>query len=204
MNQNPAIAVLGRLAAFDLSLCLRLRALSTGRTRAFFVGVSRAGDGWLWLGIAVFLPLVAGPAGWRATREMLLIGTLSLPTYLLLKRATARPRPCVETGDLEPLLEPLDVYSFPSGLTLHAVAFTLVAGDHLPTLLWVLVPMAVLIALSRLVLSLHYPSDVVAGGVLIMDGNEIIGAVGVSGGTADEDEICAVAGIKAAGLMHKI
>ena len=44
----------------------------------------------------------------------------------------------------------------------------------------------------------------VAGGVLIMDENEIIGAVGVSGGTADEDEICAVAGIKAAGLMHKI
>ncbi len=43
-----------------------------------------------------------------------------------------------------------------------------------------------------------------AGGVLIMDGNEIIGAVGVSGGTADEDEICAIEGIKAAGLTHKI
>ena len=44
----------------------------------------------------------------------------------------------------------------------------------------------------------------VAGGVLIMDGNEIIGAVGVSGGTADEDEICAIEGIKAAGLTHKV
>jgi len=44
----------------------------------------------------------------------------------------------------------------------------------------------------------------VAGGVLIMDGNEIIGAVGVSGGTADEDEICAIEGIKAAGLTYKI
>ena len=44
----------------------------------------------------------------------------------------------------------------------------------------------------------------VAGGVLIMDGNDIIGAVGVSGGTADEDEICAVEGIKAAGLTHKV
>jgi uncharacterized protein GlcG (DUF336 family) len=37
-----------------------------------------------------------------------------------------------------------------------------------------------------------------------MDGNEILGAVGVSGGTAEEDEACAVAGIKAAGLAHKI
>ena len=44
----------------------------------------------------------------------------------------------------------------------------------------------------------------VAGGVLIMDGNEIIGAVGVSGGTADEDELCAIEGIKAAGLTHKV
>jgi len=46
----------------------------------------------------------------------------------------------------------------------------------------------------------------VAGGVLIMDGadgNEIIGAVGVSGGTADEDEACAIAGIKAAGFVAK-
>ena len=44
----------------------------------------------------------------------------------------------------------------------------------------------------------------VAGGVLIMDGEEIIGAVGVSGGTADEDEACAIEGIKAAGLAYKV
>jgi uncharacterized protein GlcG (DUF336 family) len=44
----------------------------------------------------------------------------------------------------------------------------------------------------------------VAGGVLIMDGNTIIGAVGASGGTSDEDEACVLAGIQAAGLEHKI
>ena len=43
----------------------------------------------------------------------------------------------------------------------------------------------------------------VPGGVLIMDGSEIIGAVGVSGGTAEEDEACAIEGIKAAGLVAK-
>jgi uncharacterized protein GlcG (DUF336 family) len=43
----------------------------------------------------------------------------------------------------------------------------------------------------------------VAGGVLIMDGNEIAGAVGVSGGTAEEDEACAIEGIKAAGFVAK-
>jgi uncharacterized protein GlcG (DUF336 family) len=44
----------------------------------------------------------------------------------------------------------------------------------------------------------------VAGGVLIVNGSEIIGAVGVSGGTADEDEACAIEGIKAAGLIPKV
>jgi len=44
----------------------------------------------------------------------------------------------------------------------------------------------------------------VAGGVLILSEGEIIGAVGVSGGTSDEDEACAIEGIKAAGLQYKV
>jgi uncharacterized protein GlcG (DUF336 family) len=43
----------------------------------------------------------------------------------------------------------------------------------------------------------------VPGGVLIMEGSDIVGAVGVSGGTAEEDEACAIEGIKAAGLVAK-
>ena len=40
----------------------------------------------------------------------------------------------------------------------------------------------------------------VPGGVLIQDGGVLVGAVGVSGDTSDNDEACAVAGIEAAGL----
>ena len=40
----------------------------------------------------------------------------------------------------------------------------------------------------------------VPGGVLIQDGGVLLGAVGVSGDTSDNDEMCAVAGIEAAGL----
>ena len=40
----------------------------------------------------------------------------------------------------------------------------------------------------------------VPGGVLIRDDNGIIGAVGVTGDTSDNDETCAIAGIEAAGL----
>jgi uncharacterized protein GlcG (DUF336 family) len=39
------------------------------------------------------------------------------------------------------------------------------------------------------------------GGVLIRDaGGDVIGAVGISGDTSDNDEMCAIAGIAAAGL----
>ncbi|MGF1528922.1 MAG: heme-binding protein [Candidatus Competibacterales bacterium] len=46
------------------------------------------------------------------------------------------------------------------------------------------------------------PGDIIpaAGGVLIKHQGEIIGAVGISGDLSDQDEICALAGIAAAGL----
>ena len=40
----------------------------------------------------------------------------------------------------------------------------------------------------------------VPGGVLIQNGTSLLGAIGVSGDTSDNDEICAIAGIEAAGL----
>ncbi len=40
----------------------------------------------------------------------------------------------------------------------------------------------------------------VPGGVLIQDGTTLLGAIGISGDTSDNDEACAIAGIEAAGL----
>ena len=41
----------------------------------------------------------------------------------------------------------------------------------------------------------------VPGGVLIKDdGGAVLGSVGISGDTSDKDEVCAIAGIEAAGL----
>jgi undecaprenyl-diphosphatase len=60
----------------------------------------------------------------------------------------------------------LDTFSFPSGHTLHAVAFTLVACSYYPGLTAVLMPFTLLTAASRVVLGLHYPSDVLAGAAI--------------------------------------
>jgi len=86
--------------------------------------------------------------------------------YRLLKGRTGRPRPFVGNRQVRLGAVPLDRYSFPSGHTLHAVGFTAVAVWHFPALAAVLVPFALLVALSRVALGLHYPTDVAAGALL--------------------------------------
>ena len=49
---------------------------------------------------------------------------------------------------------------------MHAVSFTIVAVAHFPMLAPVLVPFALLVAASRVILGLHYPTDVIAGAAI--------------------------------------
>jgi undecaprenyl-diphosphatase len=77
-----------------------------------------------------------------------------------------RERPFITHASIDPAAAPLDRYSFPSGHTLHAVSFAWQASAHFPELAWVLLPLAGLIAGSRVVLGLHYPSDVLAGAAI--------------------------------------
>ena len=92
-----------------------------------------------------------------------LAGTL---LYKWLKAKTLRPRPFEFYREIILSVPPLDQYSFPSGHTLHAVAFSLVALSYYPSLAVLLVPFTLLVAASRMVLGLHYPSDVLAGATI--------------------------------------
>lgn len=127
---------------------------------------SRLGDGMLWYGLMLVLPLVAGDKGWACARHMLLAGLASLVLYKVLKHASGRPRPFRVCPGIRCQGRVLDEFSFPSGHTFHAVGFSLVLAYHFPVGAAALVPFTVLVALSRVVLGLHYPSDVLAGAVL--------------------------------------
>lgn len=70
------------------------------------------------------------------------------------------------TPDIVASGKALDRFSFPSGHTLHAVAFSCVALAYYPALAPLLLPFTGLVAMSRPVLGLHYPSDVLAGALI--------------------------------------
>jgi undecaprenyl-diphosphatase len=97
---------------------------------------------------------------------MVKVGVVNLALYKLIKTLTGRARPCAVSANIILGTAPLDQYSFPSGHTMHAVAFSMIAAAHHPELIWVLVPFSCLVATSRVVLGLHYPTDVLAGGVI--------------------------------------
>jgi undecaprenyl-diphosphatase len=133
---------------------------------ATLVGVSRLSDGVLWYVVMLALPWVGGARGIACALRMLCLGAVNLAVYKVLKKHFARPRPYVTCPEILACTRCLDEYSFPSGHTLYAVGFGVLLTAYYPALGLLVWPFVVLVALSRIVLGLHYPSDVIAGAAI--------------------------------------
>ncbi len=158
---------LHRFNRFDSSLCIRVNRSSQHLwVRWWFRLISRLGDGVFWYLCMLAILLVEGDAGVTPVINMALAGLTGTVLYKWLKGKTLRPRPYEVHQDIWLTGRPLDRFSFPSGHTLHAVTFTLVALHYYPELGWLLLPFTAMVAFSRVVLGLHYPSDVLAGALI--------------------------------------
>jgi undecaprenyl-diphosphatase len=109
---------------------------------------------------------VNGSEGMIPVAHMATVGLIGTLLYKWLKGKTLPPRPFEVHQDIWLTGRPLDRFSFPSGHTLHAVAFSSIAVFYYPALFMLVVPFAVMVALSRVVLGLHYPSDVLMGALI--------------------------------------
>jgi undecaprenyl-diphosphatase len=167
MKAGTLSTFVARVDAAEFGVCRTLNSLSRrAPVRRVFQLVSRLGNGLIWYALMVALPLLRGRAGVRPALVMALIGIIGVALYKLLKQTLVRERPFITHSGISLHAAPLDRYSFPSGHTLHAVAFTWQAVAHFPALAWVLVPYTGLVAASRVVLGLHYPTDVLVGAVI--------------------------------------
>ena len=133
---------------------------------SFFRIVSRLGDGWIWYALIAVQPILSGANGWLASAHLAATGALGALIYKLVKHHAVRERPFITHSTINCAAAPLDRYSFPSGHTLHAVSFALLGASYFPELALPLAAFALLVALSRVVLGLHYPTDVAAGALL--------------------------------------
>lgn len=165
---NPVMVLVKEKAEhMDTLMCLRMnRWIRDVRVHRFFSTISRLGDGILWYVIMLVLPVFLGAEGFVITALMMLMACWGVFTYKHIKSRSMRCRPFVANRFIKQGAKTLDQFSFPSGHTMHAVAFTILLLQAVPGLGVLLIPFAVLTGLARIVLGLHYPSDVFMGGVL--------------------------------------
>jgi undecaprenyl-diphosphatase len=161
-----ASMLLTRLDARDRALFARYSAgqRASRSARLFWTALTHLG-GVSCSVAAATVPLTAkGPLG-LAARHALVTLVVSHLIVQLMKRTTGRPRPS-RALDCRILVEEPDQFSFPSGHSAAAMAVAFVYGIAFPPLAIVLIPLAVLVGLSRVCLGVHYPGDVLIGQVI--------------------------------------
>lgn len=156
-----------RFDAAEISFCRYLnRSSRSAAVRQLFRAVSWLGDGWIWYALIASMPVLYGSSGLRAAAHAVATGVVALTLYKFIKSRAVRERPYITYSAIQCASAPLDRYSFPSGHTLHATCFTVLMTGYFPDWMTALVVLTLLIALSRVILGLHYPTDVAAGALL--------------------------------------
>jgi undecaprenyl-diphosphatase len=134
--------------------------------RLWMVAATRGGDGWLWYAMGLVVALAGGHERFRAIGAAVVAVSVGIALQLTLKRACGRKRPCALTPHSWTTLLPPDKFSFPSGHTITAFAMASSLGMFYPSILPGLLFCAASVALSRILLGMHFLSDVLAGAVL--------------------------------------
>ena len=131
--------------------------------RFWAIAATRAGDGWLWYFFGLLIAIWGGTPRWLALGAACCAALVGASVFVSIKRVSGRKRPC----DIEPhcwaRLLPPDQFSFPSGHTITAFSVGMALSSFYPALLPILLFCAISIALSRVVLGMHFLSDVLAG-----------------------------------------
>jgi len=131
--------------------------------RLFAIIATRAGDGWLWYLTGLMVLLFGGENSFTATAAAGSAAVTGIGIFISLKKFSGRKRPCEYEPHVWAHLLPPDQFSFPSGHTITAFAVAITFGEFYPVLFGLLLFCALAIATSRILLGMHFLSDVLVG-----------------------------------------
>jgi undecaprenyl-diphosphatase len=134
--------------------------------RIWMLCATRGGDGWFWYGIGLMIAIFGGPMRFVAVGTAALASGIGIVLFLRIKKATGRKRPCAIEPHCWATLLPPDQFSFPSGHTITACAVAVSLSLWYPALAPGLLLCAFCVAVSRILLGMHFLSDVLAGSVI--------------------------------------
>ena len=159
--------LLSRLSNLDQRLFLRCTHYSHNRCLTMFARlISKTGDGYM----QVLLPLALLVTNYRTGLPIFQITAAAFAAeralYWLLKNTLKRPRPPVAIPWFNAAITAADEFSFPSGHTSGAFLLAGIFFIYMPMGGCALFVWASLVGLSRLVLGVHFPADILAGASL--------------------------------------
>jgi undecaprenyl-diphosphatase len=134
--------------------------------RVWMVSATRLGDGWLWYLIGMSILLFGGPDRCRAFAAGVTAEAGAIALFRILKTSSKRERPCELEAHCWAHILPPDQFSFPSGHSMSAFAIAVPLSIFYPEWQVALLLFALSIAASRVLLGMHFLSDVVAGSLL--------------------------------------
>ena len=134
--------------------------------RFWALAATRAGDGWLWYLVGLAVLLLGGPSRFMAFSAAGSAAMVGVGLFISLKKISGRKRPCEIEPHCWAHLLPPDQFSFPSGHTITAFAVAVTIGVFYPACFGPLLFCALSIAISRILLGMHFMSDVVVGAIL--------------------------------------
>jgi len=134
--------------------------------RIWMICATRGGDGWLWYVMGAVILAFGGEGRLAAVSAAAMAAAVGIAVFLTLKKRAGRRRPCSFEPHCWASLLPPDQFSFPSGHTITAFAVAVSLCHFYPELMFGLYFCALSVAASRILLGMHFLSDVVAGAAI--------------------------------------
>ena len=134
--------------------------------RVWMVSATRLGDGWIWYSVGIALLLFGGELRFIAFAAAVSAEAGAVTLFRLVKNASKRKRPCQLQAHCWSNVLPPDQFSFPSGHSMSAFAIAVPLCIFYPQLQAGLLALSLSIAVSRVILGMHFVSDVVVGSML--------------------------------------